>query len=347
MAKDSYDAWQRTVVSSPQLSEPVPVLLARGIPYLQDGNRLQTLNIYIPSLNESESLVGEPVSRLPNSGSKSGRPHWQVHIHGGAWRDPDLSATSIEATVAHTFSAAQPSVDAIISINYTLSPFPTHPTKPYDLTEHRGQDPAREARHPIHVQDILHAFSFLRSLGLTDDTYILTGHSAGACLAFQATLRTSQSWGVDGLPNPPRPAALLGFNGLYDLPGLVHSLGISHAHLEDVYADLLSIAFGPDERDWKVASPAAIDTATLSHRVRDGSAPRLVLVDQSAEDQLVPINQAHTMMARLEKIVGLKVLKGGRATGEHAAPWKQGYIISDTVEDVLDELAMMSEDAGM
>ncbi|GAA2287217.1 hypothetical protein GCM10010145_67660 [Streptomyces ruber] len=60
---------------------------------------------------------------------------------------------------------------------------------------------------------------------------------------------------------PSRPAALLGLNGLYDLPApaTADGLGASHAHLRDDYEKLLSGAFGTDEEAWPGASPAGFD----------------------------------------------------------------------------------------
>lgn len=68
-------------------------------------------------------------------------------------------------------------------------------------------------------------------------------------------------------------------------------LGASHEQLRDEYEMLLSIAFGADKGRWPAASPARFDPANIAARVREGKAPRLVVLDQSAEDQLVPMNQ--------------------------------------------------------
>ncbi|KAL9619376.1 MAG: hypothetical protein Q9160_005971 [Pyrenula sp. 1 TL-2023] len=337
--------WQLAKVTSPNFASPVSVVVAKDIAYVANGNRLQNLNIYLPNTAETRSLIGTAVTSLPkNKSSNNSLPDYLVHIHGGAWRDPNLLSTSIEAAVAHAFYDAtsdHSSITAIISLNYTLSPFPTHPTLPYDpRVKNTRDDPARNAKHPVHIQDVLHGFSLLSSLGLVDGSYILSGHSAGACLAFQAALQPSEHWvneSSDGnVLGIPRPAALLGLNGLYDLPRLVDGLGATHAHLKDVYADLLETAFGTDRDSWPTASPAhLIGPHELSSRVKEGQAPSLVLVDQSPEDQLVPMNQMETMKAQLEKISGLHVVRGRRCVGEHAAPWKQGNIIWETVKDAL------------
>ena len=344
--------WQRDSVSSPLLDKATPVIIARNIAYISNGHRFQTLNVYLPSTTSTYALIGTTVTTLPKLTESSELPHIQVHIHGGAWRDPNLTSTSIEATVAHAFSTpttyASP-ISIIISINYTLSPFPAHPTLAYDPIKNNHSDPSREAIHPHHIHDILLSFNFLKNLGLEDDRYILTGHSAGACLAAQASLFPVKYWNISGyeeLTAPPRPAALLGMNGLYDLPGLVHDLGSSPEHLKAVYKDLLSIAFGEDESKWGVASPARVDKEVLEEIVKDGKAPKLVVLDQSAEDQLVPMNQRYKLATQLSQIPGLKVVEAGILKGLHATPWEEGGMLWESILNVLEALKVLKDRVG-
>ena len=331
--------WTLAQVTSPHVTNPVVVIAAKDIPYVTNGNRFQTLSIYLPKTPETSRLIGTPATSLPTSTSPgSSLPRHHVHIHGGAWRDLFLTSASIEPTVVCAFAASHSSagtIDAIVSLNYTLSPFPTHPTAPYDPGKGDHGQPEREATHPAHVRDVLTAFSFLTKYGLKSGGYILTGHSAGACLAFQATLQQPQHWGLTELPAPPQPAAILGFNGLYDLPALVHGLGPSHEGLRNVYEMLQSIAFGGDQNTWGIASPAYFDPEEIEKRIQDGYIPQLVLLDQSAEDQLVPMNQLERLEASLKRVNGLQVVRGKRCTGRHAAPWEQGNVIWESVEDVL------------
>lgn len=333
--------WEVTEVKSPRTSSPVQVIAAKNIPYFPNANRLQNLNIYLLKNAQMESLIGSEVTRLPiSTDNKTTKPHILVHIHGGAWRDPNLQATSIEAAVAHIFSPTlnHHPITIIASLNYTISPFPKHPTEPYDPANGDHSDPAREAVHPQHIQDVLAGFKLLRDLGLTeDDSYILSGHSAGACLSAQAVLLPSTYW-KSSLPSPPRPAAFLGMNGLYHLDDLVDHLGASHAHLGAVYEDLQIHAFGPVRSMWAAASPAQCDLRIVQRHVDDGFVPRLVVLDQSSEDQLVPMNQVETMEKRLKSLKGLRVVRGMRCTGVHAAPWEQGYMIWENVQDVLELL---------
>ena len=330
-------------MTAPKLADSVPVNVAKDVSYISNPNRLQNLSIYLAVTEETSRLVDKPVTTIPSFGTvRNHLPRRHVHVHGGAWRDPNLGSSSIEAAVAHAFVDYHPEtslIDAIISINYTLSPFPTHPTRPYDPVKDAHFDPAREAKHPAHIHDVLHAFSLLRSLGLNDGSYILSGHSCGACLAFQAALQSASYWDLQNISDIPRPAALLGLNGLYDLPRLVDALGATHAQLKDVYEDLQSIAFGADRAVWEAASPARVDPDQLATRVQQGTAASVVVVDQSTGDQLVPMNQMDVMKVRLESVPGLMVVKGKRAVGVHAAPWEQGDIIWETIKDALDILA--------
>jgi kynurenine formamidase len=344
--------WQPAEVTSPRLDHPVPVIAARDIPYISHANRLQNLSIYLPRTPETAGLAGTPVTSLPGADAPSRLPRYLVHVHGGAWRDPRLTSASIEPAVACAFSGDGPApVAAIASLNYTVSPFGypappfmANPPVPYDAIKDNHTDPAREALHPQHVSDALHGLALLGSLGLTGGSYVLSGHSAGACLALQSVLQPPGHYGLGYLPEPPCPAALLGLNGLYDLPALATAdgLGASHAHLRDDYERLLSGAFGTDQDAWPAVSPASFDPADIAARIREGNAPRLVVLDQSTEDQLVPMNQKDRLTVALAQVPGLRVAQGHRLTGKHAAPWEEGITIC---RSLLDTLQLLREDS--
>ena len=340
--------WQAAEVTSPRLESPVPVIAARDIPHIGNANRLQNLSIYLPRTPETAGLVGTPVRSLPGADSPSPLPRYLVHVHGGAWRDPRLTAASAEPAVACAFSptpgGVPAPVSAIASINYTVSPFGypappfmPSPPAPYDAIKDNHTDPAREAVHPQHVSDVLHGLALLASLGLTSGSYVLSGHSAGACLALQVILQSPAHYGLGYVPEPPCPAALLGLNGLYDLPALAtaEGLGASHAGLRDDYDKMLSAAFGTDKSTWPAASPASFDPPSIARRVRDGNAPRLIVLEQSTEDRLVPMSQRDRLAASLSKVTGLRIAGGRRLTGSHAAPWEEGSMIIESLRDTL------------
>ena len=171
--------WQSAEVTSPVLEQAVPVVVARDVPYLKGGHRFQNLNIYLPATPETTELIGTPVESLPQ-GSGSELPLYHVHVHGGAWRDPQLTARSVEPTVAHAFRVTDDNtpITAVASLDYTLSPFPGHPTLPYDGAGTDPRDPSREVVHPAHVSDVLRFIDVLRSFGLTDESYGISWHSA-------------------------------------------------------------------------------------------------------------------------------------------------------------------------
>ena len=136
-----------------------------------------------------------------------------MHVHGGAWRDPRLTSASIEPAVACAFSGeGLAPVAAIASLNYTVSPFGypapafmANPPVPYDAIKDNHTDLAREAVHPQHVSDALHGLALLGSLGLTSGSYVLSGHSAGACLALQSVLQPRGTTVSATCPSRPAP----------------------------------------------------------------------------------------------------------------------------------------------
>lgn len=329
--------WRRKCVISPALPDPVPVVCATGLSYRADGNRLQTLSLYLPQTDETEALVSMPVCELPCLGTNPGCPVALVHIHGGAWRSPDVTAASIEPTVACAFATPDDTpLKMIASINYTISPFPSAPSDSYDPRVDGHSDPAREAVHPQHLDDVLRAFEMLRSLGLSDGSYVLSGHSCGACLAFQAVLTDPAEFGLLDVCAPPTPAAVVGVNGLYDLPGLVHHLDPSHAHLEAEYRDLLTIAFGADEQVWAAGSPARFELGTTASRLRRLGGLATILLEQSPDDQLVPMNQREKLARHIIDATVFDVVEGWRCSGSHATPWEQGDMMWRSILDVLD-----------
>ncbi|KAI7696864.1 hypothetical protein KC353_g17306, partial [Hortaea werneckii] len=90
---------------------------------------------------------------IPRRPSTADHQLWIIYIHGGAWRDPEIDSTSF--TKAQNLLLQSRETDQIAgfaSINYRLSPYPSHPQSPSDPS-----DPARNAHHPDHLNDILDA----------------------------------------------------------------------------------------------------------------------------------------------------------------------------------------------
>lgn len=169
------------------------------------------------------------------------------------------------------------------------------------------------------MRDVYRGFALLRALGLEDRFSILSGHSCGATLAFQAALQSPAYYGLQDVPDGPSPAAIMGLNGLYDLPALVDALGAEHEMLRQDDTMMLSNAFGADQRAWISASPARLDAARIAERIVERGGPRLVLLEQSPDDQLAPMNQRDRIAATLRLVNGWRVVLGQRCVGKHAA----------------------------
>lgn len=299
--------------------------LKSHVPYHATANRLQYLDIWTPSTTSTPHNTTIP----PRPG------HWLIYIHGGAWRDPAVLAASFTPTATHLL--ASPSITHIAglaSLNYSLSPHPSHPTDPSPPSDpSQPADPARAATHPQHIHDVLAALAFLQRLtGLTHD-YVLLGHSCGATLALQAAADHAR-WGAAAAAlRVARPAAVVGLNGLYDLPGLVRDPGPAHARVQPVYADFTRRAFGEDEAGWGAASPAVF----LREGGKEWREARRVVLVQSREDSLVPYRQTEGMLGVLRGAFGERVGEM-EAGGDHNALWQEGKRMAEIAIAVVKEL---------
>jgi hypothetical protein len=55
------------------------------------------------------------------------------------------------------------------------------------------------------------------------------------------------------------------------------------------------------------------------------------------------MNQRDRLEANLSKVSGLRVVEGHRCTGKHAAPWEQGVMIWESLQDVF---GLLREEKG-
>lgn len=287
-----------------------------GVPYSEDSS-LNTLEICIP----------KPLADSSN-------PLWVVFIHGGAWLDPEITASSFHRTqdvLLH--SQLISNIAGFASLNYRLSPNPAHDRDPSDPS-----DPARNAKHPDHINDVLSAILYLQEKYRFEDRYLLVGHSCGATLSFQVAMK--RYWGAQYEStfalelNVVPPTAILGVEGLYDLPALVKY----HAG-ESEYRGFVKNACGSDEGVWKAVSPTS---GRYDQSWIDG---KLVVLAHSREDELVEWEQVDLMVEALngqgwsEKKEGrrVRVLEIG---GKHDQVWEEGVelarAIESTVEEVMD-----------
>ncbi|VBB78181.1 Putative protein of unknown function [Podospora comata] len=300
------------------------------VPYIpggvdNSGLSLQTLDVWLPA-SGTPGYATPQAPDAPSLPSQSG--HWIVYIHGGAWRDPMIDASSFSPTAinllqaaASSFSKGSVPIAGVASLNYRLSPHPNHPTG--------GRDPNREARHPDHISDVLGGLAFLQRLGGATGSWLLSGHSCGATLAFQAVMAPSR-WGLDTAI--VKPTVIVGLNGLYDLAGFITMPPPEYAGLRDAYEEFTRGAFGDDKTVWKDACPATADDWTSEWQ--EG---KQVVLAQSREDSLVPYAQLEKMGAYLSKSSSLNI-REMEAGGDHDDIWKKGDRLAEILYDVVSGL---------
>ncbi|KAL5329414.1 hypothetical protein ACEPPN_002926 [Leptodophora sp. 'Broadleaf-Isolate-01'] len=243
------------------------------------------------------------VSTTPSASED--KKYWIIYIHGGAWWRPMITASSFSLTVQHLLSSSnsEPHIAGCASINYRLS---TPPPLPQFAQFVEPNNPARNVKHPAHLDDVVAAIKYLQKTYGFAESYILAGHSCGATLAFQ-------------IPNEvglAPPDGILGVEGIYDLAKLRND----HKDIP-MYQYFTESAFGNNEAVWNLASPT-------TQRNKSGHVwekAKIVALAQSDEDELVDVSQKEIMW---EKILGSPV--EGRKdftmqlTGKHDEIWREG-----------------------
>ena len=84
---------------------------------------------------------------------------------------------------------------------------------------------------------------------------------------------------------------------------------------------MLATAFRERKDRWPDISPASFDPASMAERISEGNAPRLIVLDQSTEDQLVPMNQQDQLTANLANVTHSR---SPTATGSPASTRPRG-----------------------
>jgi kynurenine formamidase len=210
-------------------------------------------------------------------------------------------------------------VAGIASLNYRLSHYSNHSSDQSD-----GDDPARNATHPDHIQDVMTAVAWLQQKYHFNENYLLVGHSAGATLAMQAVMGIWKPCALSGEGPSPAftpPSAIAGIEGIYDLEALVESF-----HDIPIYRDFVEGAFGKDRLSWKQASPVY---GKFSESWSNG---RVVVLAQSKDDELVDFLQTEKMSNQLwnEKRAGRRdtVIS---LRGKHDEVWSNGSELSKVI----------------
>ncbi|KAK6951677.1 hypothetical protein Daesc_006200 [Daldinia eschscholtzii] len=275
---------------------------------------------------------------------KTGTKYWIVYIHGGAWRDPRIAhetfvpvitrflesngSSNNNGSTGETRSSSSSSIPVagFASIDYRLSPHPEFPQDPVSTpAEH-----FRGARHPDHVDDVRAALAFLQRRYAFGDRYVLVGHSAGACLAYQLVAGMS-SGGVekdDSDVTVELPAAVFGVEGIYDMTGL-------DARFGGQYAGFLEGAFGPRDK-WDEAAPMKY-AGNYKDRFVTAGGGGLAVLGHSVDDELVDVPETDGMAERLRRD-GVEVLLVKGLKGPHDDAWRDGRGVARTVLKVLDIL---------
>lgn len=269
-----------------------------GVSY-SDESSLNTIDVCLPrppQPNDSERV-------------------WIIYIHGGAWRDPEITSSSFNKTrdVLLASSVAD-KIAGYASINYRLSPYPSHATDPSNPS-----DPARNAKHPDHINDVLAAILHLQETYHFDDRYVLVGHSCGATMALQVAMKRywgSQYESTFALElNVVPPMAIAGLEGIYDIPAFVQ-----YHHDQPVYKDFITNAFGTS--GWEAISPSNGD---YDESWPDG---RLVVLAHSPDDTLVEREQLELQEKALAsqgwKSQGERRVSTFELKGDHDEVWKTG-----------------------
>ncbi|TVY80600.1 Kynurenine formamidase [Lachnellula suecica] len=310
------DTWS-TVAWEVENEGAVTVWHKRGVPYTPNANRLQNIEIWIPAPKDTPQEAPESSSFPISKGV------WVIYIHG---------VKELAAQHSSIFSA----VAGIASINYSLSPHPQHPTDPAPPKDaSKPLDPSRQAKHPDHIIDVLSGLSYLQSKARFGNNYVLLGHSCGATLAFQVAMSHAK-WGPEASSlRVAKPKAIVGLNGLYDMPTLIHEPGDKHAGLKAVYEAFTRLAFGDDEEVWNKISPISVNRWKEEWE----EAIRIVFV-QSHEDNLVPywqlVDMRKKLMASKADAVEVKELE---ASGDHNELWQKGSRLAEIVLEVVRSLS--------
>ncbi|KAF1975014.1 alpha/beta-hydrolase [Bimuria novae-zelandiae CBS 107.79] len=243
-----------------------------SIPYRENASRLQTLDLWLPD---------------PQPTTTTGT--WLIYIHGGAWRDPTQDSLCVLPTLRslftqHTSLFSSAAIAGIASLNYRLSPYPSHATQPS-----APDDGDRNVRHPAHVSDVKDALEYVIETYAVE-RWVGVGHSCGATLLGQVPLVSSTSTATEQIRKSLKALVLIA--GIYDLPSFVsnHTPPTCSEEVAGIYRTIVEGAFGTDERVWQEVSPARFSGEALW--AQD------VVLGYSSEDALVEVDQREKMLQR-------------------------------------------------
>jgi len=203
------------------------------------------------------------------------------------------------------------SIAGFASINYRLSPNPSHPKCPSS-----PDDPSRNVHYPAHLLDVAHALLYLEEKYLISSRYLLAGHSAGATMSFEL-----HNWYLQDI-SLPRPTCVVGVAGIYHFEAFLEA----HSDIPS-YKAFMENAF-PNRSLWERASPYKNRLPGLS----TWEHARVVIISHSNEDELVEKAQASFMLERIQRIPSSESkVHFIPATGTHDEIWESGQILADLI----------------
>ncbi|OAX85251.1 hypothetical protein ACJ72_00373 [Emergomyces africanus] len=291
------------------ISRPSSAFLRANHRYGQE-NILQGISVYFP----------RPLSQTNSSSTV-----WIIYIHGGAWRDPEITSTSIEPTLEALVSNYSP--QTLIGVAASHATTPTH---------------LRNATHPDHLNDVRNAIAYLQDKYGFGERYILVGHSCGATLAFQTVMKQvvntrAEEYSGTGL-QIELPVAIVGVEGIYDLRALRDNF---KEFL--VYQEFIEDAFGSDENIWDGASPAKVEgQAGIEGGWVNG---KLAVLAHSEADELADMGQLRAMAKVAERWKAAEtegrtrnVLLLDDLKGAHDEIWNKGDELARVIAKTISEL---------
>ncbi|CAG7558143.1 unnamed protein product [Fusarium equiseti] len=301
------------------------------VPYLAKATYLHTLDVWTPKTADEPSTLTD--NYIPDK-----KGPWVIYVHGGAWRDPLVDSSSFEATALKLLQDQDTRIAGIASINYPLSSHPNHPTHPAPPKDpSESIDVARTAKHPDHIISVLSAIAYLQEgLGVAHD-YVLSGHSCGATLAFQAVMNADR-WATaetneSSVPKIKKPPVIAPLNGLYDLAAFIDNPPESHKTLQPLYLEFTKNAFGDNAEVWRAACPTVV-----SDWMTEWPEGKAVFIAQSKNDTLVPYSQTELMRGHLQRSSKLEIIEMP-ASGDHNDLWKQADEIVEIMKKAIDYAA--------
>lgn len=262
------------------------------------------------------------------------------YIHGGAWRDPRITAGSFgpSATCLMANAGKLPvgKIVGLASVDYRLGSHPDFPQDPAVVPTHRY----RNARHPEHLCDVRAALRFLRAhygIGAgnsSNSKYVLVGHSCGATIAMQLLMgltedkkkESGQKYDDDIVPIP---AAVVGLEGIYNFRGLAH-------RFSPAYDSIFTDPFGEDKNAWDEVSPACFEkwAHTVAKKGSKGQKPTRIVLAWSQDDELVDEEEIKDMARCLEK-ADVQYISHVDLRGTHDEVWEKGTEIAKLCLEVV------------